>query len=413
MEGIIAIIMVFGMPIAIVGLSKYFKFRTRKLELEAHRAPESEERLAQLEGDKAQLQQRVENLETIVTSVDLELNARLSRLAAHQSQLALGAAPDLAAVAEPARSAAGGGGSMVDTAAATLPPGTADSAATVARAQQSARAWSGELAVGSVLLERFEVQELIGRGGMGAVYRAQDRQLGETVALKVIASNLVEDPEAAGRFKREVGAARRISHPNVIRIHDLGEDDGLLFLSMEYFAGRTLQQLLQTRGALPPYEAFPLLAQVGSALSEAHRVGVVHRDLKPLNILVNASAEVRVIDFGLAKASYMRSMTATGLIMGTPEYMAPEQVRGEEVDNRTDVYALAAVSYHAVCGRPPFVGDTPISIGFKQCTEAPPSPAKFAVQLSEGAAQALLRGLEKRPADRFASVDAFVEALRA
>ena len=239
----------------------------------------------------------------------------------------------------------------------------------------------GELPSGGLLLDRFEVKQTIGRGGMGAVYLAHDRQLGEDVALKVIAHNLVEDPQATERFRREVGAARKITHSNVIRIHDLGDHQGLLFLTMEHFPGETLQQLLDRTGRLPLDEGRAVLALVCDALEAAHRAGVVHRDLKPPNILVNAERQVRVIDFGLAKASYMMSQTATGMILGTPEYMAPEQVRGEKVDLRADLYALAAVAFHVLCGRPPFRADTPIAVGFLQVSQQPPAPRGLVPEL--------------------------------
>ncbi len=242
---------------------------------------------------------------------------------------------------------------------------------------------------------------------MGTVFLATDRKIGEQVALKVIASNMAEDPTAAERFRREVGAARKITHTNVIRIHDLEEEGRLLFLSMEYFPGIDLAELLGRRGALPLEEARAILLQVCAALSAAHRAGVVHRDLKPGNVLINEQGEVRVIDFGLAKASYMHSMTATGLIKGTPEYMAPEQVRGRVTDQRTDIYSLGAMTFHLVCGKPPFSGDTPIAVGFQHCAEPPPSPRELQPDLPEQLENAILRCLEKDPARRFDSVDEF------
>ena len=388
MEGILAIIMIFGMPVFIMGISKFFKYKTLRLELEQKALPDPAQRkkLALLEHERAQLMERVENLETIVTSVDMELNARLNRLSAQQSYLAL----------PQARAAAGD---------------AAQTAGTAPTFMDMSRDGSGEITNGTVLMERFAVERSLGRGGMGAVYLATDRKIGEQVALKVIASNLAEDPSAAERFRREVGAARKITHVNVIRIHDLEEDGRLLFLSMEYFPGMNLEELLARRGELPLAEARPLLVQVCDALSAAHRVGVVHRDLKPGNVLINEQGEVRVIDFGLAKASYMHSMTATGLIMGTPEYMAPEQVRGRVTDHRTDIYALGALAYHLVCGRPPFSGDTPIAVGFQHCAEPPVPPREIKPDLPEALEAAVLRCLEKDPAARFDSVAEFKKAL--
>ncbi|MCC6750338.1 MAG: serine/threonine protein kinase [Deltaproteobacteria bacterium] len=388
MEGPLALIMIFGMPVFIVGITQYFKFKRLRLERETAQLPAAERlRLEAAEKDRALLERRVQNLETIVTSVDLELNARLNRLAAEQSRLAL---------------------------APPVPRGThAEVAAAEATAKTSLlahEASSGELPLGSVLLGRFQVERTLGRGGMGAVYLATDRQMGEQVALKVIARNLSDDPAAAERFRREASSARKVTHPNVIRIHDLGEAEGLLFLSMEYFPGLTLAELLSRRRHLPLDETRALVGQICDALAAAHQAGVIHRDLKPQNVLVNERGELRVIDFGLAKASFFAGMTATGLILGTPEYMAPEQVRGQPMDARTDVYALGAMTYHLLCGRPPFVADSPIAVGFLHCSEEPLPPSTRRTELPAAVDEPVLRALAKDPARRFATVLEFKRA---
>jgi serine/threonine-protein kinase len=304
------------------------------------------------------------------------------------------ATPPTVLAAPPAAAGASGERALVET------------AATVAL-----QASTGERPSGSMLLRRFQIARTIGRGGMGAVYLADDRQLGEQVALKVMAQNLAEDPQAAERFRREVGAARKITHPNVIRIHDLGDDAGLLFLTMEYCPSQTLEALLRERGRLELAEARPLIGAICDALDAAHAAGVVHRDLKPLNVLVNPERQVRVIDFGLAKASYLAGATATGMILGTPEYMAPEQVRGQPVDHRTDLYALAALTFRMLCGRTPFRADTPIAVGFMQCSQAPPAPSSLAPGLPAGIEETILKGLSKDPAQRFDSAAAFKRAM--
>jgi serine/threonine-protein kinase len=372
--------MIFGMPVFIVGITQYFKFRRLRLEKEALGSPEDRERIEAMEEERNLLEQRIQNLETIVTSVDLELNARLNRLAAHQSALQL-APPDAHGTPE--------GGEP------PRPSSTVAEAATVA-----AQALSGELTVGQTLLDRFRVERLIGRGGMGAVYLAIDEQLGEQVALKVIAHSLAEDPGAVERFRREASAARRVTHPGVVRIHDLGEDGGLLFLTMEYFSGRTLAEILGRRGRLPLLEARALLGEVCDALGAAHGAGVIHRDLKPQNILVGEEQRVKIIDFGLARATYLSRMTATGLMMGSPEYMAPEQVRGGAVDGRTDIYALGAVAYHMLTGSPPFTADTPVAVGFMHCAEPPADPRELRPELPAEVAQIVLDCLAKDPAQR-------------
>jgi predicted Ser/Thr protein kinase len=379
-EGILAIVMIFGMPVFIVGINKYYKYKALKLEKASAAGPEEQKRIAAMEKERALLEERVQNLETIVCSVDLELNARLNRLAAHQSVLAL---PPPANATPPTTPAGQGVGE-----AATL----------------ALQASSGEVGLGTTLMGRFQVEQVLGRGGMGAVYLAVDKQLGEQVALKVIGHSLADDPGAVERFRREASAARKITHPNVIRIHDLGEDSGLLFLSMEYFPGMTLAQMLGRRHQLPVAEARQILLQICDALAAAHAVGVIHRDLKPQNVLVNEQRQVRVIDFGLAKATFMPGMTATGLIMGTPEYMAPEQIKGGALDQRTDIYALGAVAYHALCGRPPFLAASPIAVGFLHCSEPPRPPRELRPDLPEPLEAAILRALAKEPAERFASV---------
>jgi len=381
---------VFGCVILLVVVYLVYRFRRLRLIRETDSKVDSAEVVA-LQQERDRLAARVVNLERVVSSLDLEMQSRIERLA--DKQVAIDAT--VAALPTPA----GVNGTTV-----------ADVGAAVTMAVQAPR---GELPAGSVLMGRFEVERALGRGGMGAVYLATDRELGERVALKVITRELSEDGSVAERFRREAGAARKVTHPSVIRIHDLGTADGMLFLTMEYFAGRSLADLLQKRHVLPLEEAQTLLEQVCDGLMAAHAAGVVHRDLKPQNVLVNDRGEVRVIDFGIAKAGYMKTMTVTGMMMGTPEYMAPEQVRGRPVDHRADIYSLGAMSYHMVCGRPPFVADTPIAVGFLHCSEDPTPPSQLTPALPDPVADALLRALAKEPRDRFDSVSDFRDALTA
>jgi eukaryotic-like serine/threonine-protein kinase len=411
MEGVLAILMVFGMPVAIVFIVKYFKALEKGLIGPKARQPglPSAER-QQLEAfarERQLLEARVQNLETIVCSVDLELNARLNRLAAEQSRvLALPPAPGLATPgAVPARPA----GAVSD---ASAPPPMA--MVPVELAQSRSGLAPAEVKPGQTLLGRYRVEKELGRGGMGAVYLAHDAQLGEMVALKVIGSAICCDNlGAVERFRREASAARKVTHPNVIRIHDLGSDGGIVFISMEYFPGMTLAQLLARRGALPLDEARDILAQAADGLAAAHRVGVIHRDLKPQNILVDAGGRVKLIDFGLAKASFMEGMTATGLILGTPEYMAPKQVRGRPVDARTDLYAFGCVAYHALCGVPPFRADSPIAVGFMHCSQVPAPLRQVRPDVTPPLEAAVLRALAKEPGQRFDSVEEMKRAMLA
>ncbi|MCW5808427.1 MAG: serine/threonine protein kinase, partial [Deltaproteobacteria bacterium] len=264
---------------------------------------------------------------------------------------------------------------------------------------------------GQVIAQRYRVQRLLGKGGMGAVYLADDEVLGELVALKVISSAFAADEASmVARFRREAAAARKVSSPNVIRIHDLGEArPGLLYLSMEYFAGRTLAEVIAQRGVVPLKDAQDMLGQISTGLEAAHVAGVIHRDLKPSNVLVGERGAIKIIDFGLATTAMAEGLTATGAILGSPHYMAPEQVRGKGIDARSDVYALGALAYHLVCGRPPFTGDNPIAIGFAHLSETPPAPRVLRKDIPEKLEGAILAALAKSPDDRPASAKAFHE----
>jgi serine/threonine-protein kinase len=262
-----------------------------------------------------------------------------------------------------------------------------------------------------MLAQRYRVQRLLGKGGMGAVYLADDEVLGELVALKVISSAWATDEAAMiARFRREAAAARKVSSPFVIRIHDLGEArPGLLYLSMEYFAGRTLADLIAQRGMVPLDDARDILKQIGAGLDAAHQAGVIHRDLKPSNVLIGERGAVKIIDFGLATTAVGDGLTATGAILGTPHYMAPEQVRGKTVDARTDIYAFGALAYHLVCGRPPFAGDNAIAIGFAHLSETPPPPRQIRKDVPPALEAAILAALAKSPDERPPTARAFLE----
>jgi hypothetical protein len=377
-----ALVIIFGMPVAIVGITQYFKYKMHQLRSKQQEDPKQLEKERE---EKKQLEARVQNLESIVCSVDLELNARLNRLLASQSAIR------------------------------ALPPHKADSAAlspTVATPQPYGSLLAMALTPGQKIAGRYTIERELGRGGMGAVYLAADEKLAERVALKIINASM-GDAGAVDRFRREVSAARKVTHPNVIRIHDLIEDGPMVLLSMEYVAGMTLATYLGRVGALRVDEARHLLGQICDGVAAAHAVGVVHRDLKPSNVLLDAEKRAKVIDFGLAKASFMHGMTATGLIIGTPEYMAPEQVKGLPQDARTDVYALGALAYHVFVGRPPFAGETPIAIGFAHVTEAPRPPRELRAELPESIEKALLQALEKDPGKRFNDAAEFKRALLA
>ena len=357
--------------------------------------------LEAMRADRKLLAERIGNVETIVCGVDLELNQKLNRLIDEQRLITSGPL----AVPAPAAPASVPG--------APAPPPGHDRTMTAPTSPPPRSGSPGALVVGDVLANRYRIQRMLGRGGMGAVYLAHDEVLGDVVALKVISSAWAADEAAmVERFKRECAAARKVSSPNVIRIHDLGEArPGMLYLSMEYVAGRTLTELIASRGLVPIADCLDILGQICTGLAAAHDAGVIHRDLKPSNVLVGDRNAVKIIDFGLAKATAADGMTATGMLMGTPYYMSPEQVRGRRVDAASDIYSLGALAYHLVTGRPPFAGDNAIAVGFAHLSEVPASPRQLRADATAELDAAIARALAKEPADRPRSAADFRAAM--
>lgn len=345
MEAVFILMVIFGSITGWRWMAMQHKERMLRLQLgrDADPKAQDQQRLA-LQAATQDMEARLRHLETIVTSVDFELNAKLNRLASHQLQLG-------------------------EAATRALPPGSA--------ARRDVHTPLYALQVGQKLAERFVVERPLGTGGMGAVYLARDEQLGERVALKILHGMALLDPSSADRLRREASAARRVSHANVVKIHDIGEDQGHLFLSMEYVEGVSLKDLIHKHGTLPLAKLREILIGICEGLAAAHAQGVVHRDLKPGNVIVMPNGQVKIIDFGLARVANLEGMTTTGMLLGTPEYMAPEQIKGGAIDARTDVYALGALTYHALTGRPPFTGDTPIAVSLAQATEDPIPPSKL------------------------------------
>ncbi|HTL39178.1 MAG TPA: serine/threonine-protein kinase [Kofleriaceae bacterium] len=352
------------------------------------------------------LRERVENLEAIVCSVDYELNKKLAKVIDEHRSLVL--APASPGPMQQLPDAKASDAKPSDNKANEITPAL-DRTATAHGAP--AKPLTTSLESGQILAQRYRVQRLLGKGGMGAVYLADDEVLHELVALKVISSAFSSDEQAMiARFRREAAAARKVSSPSVIRIHDLGEArPGLLYLSMEYFAGRTLAEVIAQRGLVPIKDVQDMLQQICSGLEAAHAAGVIHRDLKPSNVLVGERGAVKIIDFGLATTQMGEGLTATGAILGTPHYMAPEQVRGKPVDARSDIYSLGALSYHLVTGRPPFAGDNAIAIGFAHLSEAPTAPRQLRKDCPESLDAAILAALAKSPDERPASAKAFLD----
>jgi serine/threonine-protein kinase len=260
------------------------------------------------------------------------------------------------------------------------------------------------MTVATALEGRYQILKELGRGGMGIVFHAYDKELKEQVAIKILSPLLSNDPDALERLKREVSAARRITHSNIIRIHDISEINGLHFISMEYFHGSSLKEHIKRNGPLSPMQGYNIAAQICDGLEAAHREGVIHRDLKSQNVILDATNRIKIIDFGLARTTHMEGMTATGLIMGTPEYMAPEQVAGKKIDERADIYSLGIILYEIFTGRVPFTGDSAIAVGFMQMKEEPAPPTQLNPGISPEVERIICKALAKDPIYRYRSI---------
>lgn len=268
-----------------------------------------------------------------------------------------------------------------------------------------------ELSRGTVFAGRYEIIEELGAGGMGRVYRAYDRKVEEEVALKLIRPEIAADRRTLERFRNEIKTARMITHKNVCRTHDLGEEGRSLFITMEYVRGEDLKSLIRKTRSLTTGASVELARQVAEGLGEAHRLGVVHRDLKPGNIMIDRHGVAKIMDFGIARSPGGRGTTAEGAIIGTPEYMSPEQVEGKTADARADIYALGVVLFEMVTGRPPFEGGTAFSVANKQLSEPAPDPRMINPQIPEDLSRLILRCLEKEKDKRFRSTDDLLSEL--
>lgn len=253
-----------------------------------------------------------------------------------------------------------------------------------------------------IFSDRYELTHLVARGGMALVYRAHDRLLDRVVALKVLFPELSVDPTFVERFRREAQSAAKLSHPNIVPVYDWGEDDGTYFIVMEFVDGEPLSNVLRAEGHLDAIEAAAITSQVADALDYAHRRGVVHRDVKPGNVLLTSDGAVKVTDFGIARAvNTEESLTQAGLVMGTATYFSPEQAEGSVVDARGDVYSLGVVFYEELVGRPPFVGDSPVAVASKHVREVAPLPRTFDSSVPIDAEAIAMKAMAKHPLDRY------------
>ena len=255
---------------------------------------------------------------------------------------------------------------------------------------------------------RYELHRRLGRGGMAEVFLARDQLLDRPVAVKVLFPEFATDPAFVERFRREATAAANLNHPNIVGVYDWGEADGTYFIVMEYVDGRSLSEILRAEGPLHPDRVADVGADVAAALGFAHRNGVVHRDVKPGNVLLTQSGQVKVADFGIARAITATTddnLTQVGTVMGTATYFSPEQARGEPVDPRSDIYSLGCVLYELVLGRPPFAGDSPVAIAYKHVQESPVPLRQVNVDIPEAVEAIILKCLAKNPVNRYPSAE--------
>jgi serine/threonine-protein kinase len=265
-----------------------------------------------------------------------------------------------------------------------------------------------EVREGSVVDKRYRVLRRIGSGGMADVWLAEDAHLQRQVALKVLHSRYLQDQDFVARFQREAEAAAGLQHPNIVAVFDRGSDDDVNYIAMRYVEGPTLKELIE-RG-LTPEQAVALVRQVLEGARFAHRNGIVHRDLKPQNVIVDEEGKAVVTDFGIARAG-ISDITQTGSVMGTPQYLSPEQAQGFEVTGVSDLYSIGVILYEALTGRVPFEGESAVAVAMKQVSEMPLRPSSINPQVSPALDAVVMRALEKEPGNRFQSADAFIAAL--
>jgi serine/threonine-protein kinase len=265
--------------------------------------------------------------------------------------------------------------------------------------------------VAGLVGDRYEITGLIAHGGMGTVYRARDTVLDRTVALKVLKAG-GSGPEFVARFRTEATNAARLSHPNIVAVYDFGYEDDTPYMAMEYVDGQNLREILTQQGPLPIDVAAQVASQVASALEHARRAGIVHRDVKPENILITTDGRVKVADFGLSRALAESRATQAGMLFGTAAYLAPEQVQGSGADHRADVYSLGIVLYEALTGTTPFTGDSPVVIAYKRVTDDVPSARAMRADVPSSLDAVLLRATMRDPDERYPTAGAMSEALR-
>ncbi len=250
---------------------------------------------------------------------------------------------------------------------------------------------------------RYELGETLGTGGMAEVYRGRDTRLGRDVAVKILRSELAGDPTFIARFRREAQSAASLNHHNIVSVYDTGDDSGVPFIVMEYVEGRTLREVLRTEGRMLPQRALEIVADVCAALDYSHEQGIVHRDIKPGNVMLTPTGAVKVMDFGIARAitASTATMTQTAAVIGTAQYLSPEQARGEHVDARSDVYSTGCLVYELLTHRPPFTGDSPVAVAYQHVREDPPLPSSLNPDIDPATEAVVMKAMAKNPGNRY------------
>ena len=268
-----------------------------------------------------------------------------------------------------------------------------------------------ELAVGSTFAGRYQIIEELGRGGMGRVYKVLDKDIDEKMALKLLNLEVATDEKIIKRFQNELKFARKITHKNVCKMYHLAKKEETPYITMEYVPGEDLKSLIKRKEKLAAEEAISIAKQVCEGLVEAHELGVVHRDLKPQNIMIDDKGRAKIMDFGISRSLETKGVTEAGVIIGTPEYMSPEQVEGKEVGKRSDIYSVGVILYEMVTGKIPFEGGTALSIALKHKSEMPQEPWQINAQISESLSRVILKCMEKDKEKRYEGADELLSEL--